>query len=152
MENKKLTQKQIDSLLHDDVEIFIEDFKGDCNKEDADLIIAMNQIREKYPEYNFNIFHVVNESMMPVQGRRKAKLKGLVKGVSDILITLKTSEFGMAAIECKRRCKRKSRLSHEQVLFLNHQIKAGNYAAVAYVADMIFKAVDEYIKKVKQCN
>lgn len=143
---KKHTQKELRALLHPAVQIFDEQYKGECNTEDGDLATAIGKARVRYPEHYWHIFHVANESNVPVQARMKLKNKGLLSGVSDIIIACPKGVYGMAAIEAKRRDRSKSKLSYEQVMFLNAQAEAGNFAALAYGAGMIALAISKYLQ------
>jgi len=83
--------------------------------------------------------------MMSVQGRVKAKRKGLKKGVSDIMILLKRGEYSGLVIELKRKTKSKSSVSKEQLNFLHEVDEQGFYCAICYGVEEAQKCVKEYL-------
>ena len=82
---------------------------------------------------------------MPIQGRVKAKKKGLKKGVSDIVILLKRGKYSGLIIELKRKDSTKNKASKEQVAFLHEVCEQDFYAAICYGFDEAKKCVQEYL-------
>lgn len=120
--------------------------KGDCNLEDTDQIAFTCWFDYNFPHYSTLYFHVVNENMMPVQGRAKARKKGLKKGVSDIIILLARGRYSGLIIELKRKVKSKSKVSIEQENFLYEVNEQGFYCAVCYGLDEAKRCVQDYLK------
>lgn len=127
------------------IKIYDSKFKGNCDVEDQDQINFTSWFDYQFPHYSPLYFHVVNESMMAVQGRVKAKKKGLKKGVSDIMILLKRGEYSGLIIELKRKNKSKSKVSTEQMDFLHEVDEQGFYCAVCYGFEQAQKCVKEYL-------
>lgn len=128
------------------VKTYNSTFRGNCDVEDQDQINFTSWFDYQYPHFSPLYFHVVNESMLPVQGRVKAKKKGLKKGVSDIIILLKRGEYSGLIIELKRRDKSKSRVTKEQMDFLYEVDEQGFFCAVCYGFEQAKKCVQEYLK------
>ena len=125
---------------------FNSGFKGDCALEDTDQINFTSWFGYQYPHYTTLYFHVVNENMLPVQGRVKAKKKGMKNGVSDILILLKRGQYSGLIIELKRKSKSKSsKVSEHQSNFLFEVSEQGFYCAVCYGFEEAQKCVKKYL-------
>lgn len=118
-------------------------FRGDCPKEDYVLSSVISRIRKDYPtSYGLVTFHVKNESKR-TQGQIKAdKIKGLTKGVSDIVIP------GMPTLclEIKRSDHTKSSWEDGQLQFLEAAQRSGAYCCVAFGYDAALEAIDHWIK------
>ena len=127
------------------VKIYNSGFRGNCDVEDQDQINFTSWFDYQYPHYSPLYFHVVNESMMSVQGRVKAKRKGLKKGVSDIIILLKRGKFSGLIIELKRKDSTKNKASKEQLEFLDEVDEQDFYCAICYGLDEAKKCVQEYL-------
>ena len=84
-------------------------------------------------------WHTANESKSKVQYRSKLKTKGVMAGVSDIIILGKT----MAFIELKT----KSGLSTQQKEFLEVCCDADHFTAVCYSFDDFVECVDDYLRE-----
>jgi len=126
--------------------IYDSKFKGNCNLEDQDQINFTSWFGYQYPHYSTLYFHVVNENMLPVQGRVKAKKKGLKRGVSDILILIKRGKYSGLIIELKRKSKSKSSpVSDYQSNFLFETGEQGFFCAVCYGFEQAQKCVKEYL-------
>lgn len=127
------------------VKIYDSKHRGDCDVEDVDQINFTAWFDYNFPHYSRLYFHVVNENMMPVQGRVKAKKKGLKAGVSDIFVLVKRGKYSGLIIELKRKDKRKSKLSSDQDEFLFETDEQGFYCAICYGFEEAKKCVQEYL-------
>ena len=127
------------------VKIYDSGFRGNCDVEDQDQVNLTSWFDYQYPHYSRLYFHVVNENMLPVQGRVKAKKKGLRKGVSDSFIMVKRGKYSALVIELKRKDKTKSRLLPDQDEFLLEMDEQGFYCAVCYGFEEAVKCVKEYL-------
>lgn len=128
------------------IKIYDSKYKGNCDIEDQDQMNFTSWFDYQYPHYSRLYFHVMNESDMPVQGRVKAKKKGLKSGVSDIIILLKRGEYSGLIIELKRKYKAKSKVSKEQEEFLFEVDGQGFYCAICYGFEEAQKCVKEYLQ------
>lgn len=111
-------------------------YRGDCPKEDAELITFFNVLRRDYPNIAKITLHIENEgnektNTMVYHNVMKKKAKGMVPGASDIIV------LGLnLAIEMKRRDPTKSKLQPNQVEFLEecHKWGWGTYVALGWEA------------------
>ena len=128
------------------VRTYFSGHKGACDVEDQDQINTMSWFDCHYPEYETLCFHTMNESMMPVQGRVKAKRKGVKSGVSDIMILINRGEYSGLIIELKRECKQLSTpVSPKQRRFLKQADQQGFFCAVCYGFEEAKKCILEYL-------
>ena len=68
-------------------------YRGECPKEDTDLINLVAWFNYQYPHLSPLLVHVVNESQLPVQARIMLKKKGLKKGFPDLMLLIKNKEY-----------------------------------------------------------
>lgn len=112
------------------------DFRGDCPKEDDELITFFNQLKMHYPELATIAIHPDNEGLLIGAAHNahiKQKAKGAIRnGAADIIIV------GCPAFVCemKRQDHTKSRWQDGQLAFLEASQKQCAFACVAlgYVA------------------
>lgn len=116
--------------------------------EDSVQIFAMDYIRYNYPDVV--AFHVNNEGKKTIGQARKDQAKGVLKGVSDIMVLIPESRrkgYSFAAIELKRATKKiASTVSEEQKSFLSSVSEAGGFSCVAYGKGGFIAAIKEIIK------
>lgn len=126
--------------------IFDSGYRGPCNKEDDDGISFYAWVIYHFPEVN--IFHVANESGVSTSAGHieKRRRKGVTQGVSDYII-LTPGIKSFAVIELKRKDKTKSKVSKDQIEFLDRVVSDGGYAAVAYGLEEAKKAFLQYYNK-----
>ena len=126
--------------------VFDSGYRGPCNKEDDDGISFYAWVTYHYPEVN--IFHVANESGVSSSAGHieKRRRKGVTQGVSDYII-LTPGIKPSAVIELKRRDRTKSKVSKDQIDFLERVASDGGYAAIAYGLDEAKKAFLQYYDK-----
>lgn len=126
------------------VQVIGGDYSGDCTPEDADLISLVSWVKYNYPELAKVMYHIPNESMMPVQGRVMANKKGVLSGAPDLCFALVPAVY----IELKRRCIKKSLSSAKARKHFEHQLsvlinlqQAGNRCFVCFGLENAKKAV-----------
>lgn len=119
-------------------------YRGDCPKEDAELITAINWIRMEYPDsLGALTVHVENEGKRTMAQAQMAKAKGLLAGAVDILI-LTTPPI---ALEMKRRDHTQSRWQKGQLEFLEAAHKHGAFVGVCFGAEGFKQAIRTYLER-----
>ena len=88
------------------------------------------------------IFHVANERTTSPQSGALLKRKGVLSGVSDILIMKPSKEKHGAAIELKSK---NGKVSPNQQSFLDTLAENGYFTAVCYSADEAIATIIEYL-------
>uniref|UniRef100_A0A6M5C9Y6 Endonuclease n=1 Tax=Vibrio phage Vc1 TaxID=1480731 RepID=A0A6M5C9Y6_9CAUD len=104
------------------------------------ITFHVNNEGKKSPRYQFPTwitFHVNNEGKKSPGQANKDQMKGLLKGVPDILIIPDRTQckYGFIAIELKRAKKSLSKVSDDQKKFLSRVTENGGFAALCYGAD-----------------
>lgn len=128
------------------------EFYDKCSEEtaleDSVQIFAMDYIRYNYPDVV--AFHVNNEGKKTIGQARKDQAKGILKGVSDMIILIpehRRKGYSFASVELKRATKKiASSVSGEQKSFLSSVNEAGGFSCVAYGKDGFLAALKEIIK------
>ena len=123
------------------------DFRGECPKEDAELITFFNQLKLHYPDlYNIAI-HPDNERLISGTGfnaQSRQKAKGAIRsGASDIIIVGNPT----FVCELKRQDHTKSRWQDGQLEFLEYSLKNGAFVCIALGYESALEAVKDWIKK-----
>lgn len=126
------------------VQVVGGNYAGDCPPEDADLISLVSWVKYNHPELAKLMYHIPNESMMPVQGRVMANKKGVISGAPDLCFATVPAVY----IELKRRCVKKSLSSskarqhfEQQLAVLSNLQQAGNQCFVCFGLDNAKKVV-----------
>ena len=133
-------------------------FRGDCKKEDPELVFMYQSLKLEFPQYEHLFFHVVNE--WKPQGSTSyghyAKLinKGMKPRLADF-ICLPINESAPAFLcEMKRKniaesIKSKDRKVHylEQISLLSSQKQNGSVVCVSLGGDNGVKAFREYVNE-----
>lgn len=131
------------------VKIYLDETVSKKDKpplEDTDLMNFISWFDYNYPHLSFFMIHVPNESEMPVQGRVKAKRKGVRSGVPDLLFLKKSGKYSGMAIEMKRATKKhSSKVSDAQMMYLQELSEEKFSTAVVYGLDQAKKAIKEYL-------
>lgn len=118
-------------------------YRGDCPKEDAELITAINWIRREYPaSLGLLTVHIENEGKRTMAQAQMAKAKGLLAGAVDILI-LTTPPM---ALEMKRQDHTQSRWQKGQLEFLEAAHKHGAFVGVCFGAEGFKQAIRTYLE------
>ena len=120
--------------------------KGVHPSEAAEMSTFFNQLRKHYPQYAAIALHIRNEHDGDHNKTSKSKLQGgFIKGASDIVI------IGNPTFVCEMKAINKgSRLSKEQIDFLNSSAENGAFACVAYGWQATMQAFREWIKEAPQ--
>lgn len=125
---------------------FYDKYSTDTRSEDAHQIDAIAWLRYQFPTWI--TFHVNNEGKKSHGQANKDQMKGLLKGVPDILIIPDRTQckYGFIAIELKRAKKSLSKVSDDQKKFLSRVAENGGFAALCYGADQVQAAIQEALK------
>jgi len=130
-----------------DIKVFGNmDFRGDCAKEDLELITFFNQLRIKYPKLAQVAIHPDNEGLVLGTGHHhhiKQKAKGAIRnGAADIIIVGSPS----FVCEMKRKDHTKSRWQDGQLDFLQTSQELGAFVCVALGYEAALQALNDWLK------
>lgn len=124
------------------------DFRGDCAKEDLELITFFNQLRIKYPKLAKVAIHPDNEGLVLGTGHQqhiKQKAKGAIRnGAADIIIVGSPS----FVCELKRKDHTKSQWQDGQLEFLQTSQELGAFVCVALGYEAALQAVDYWVMSI----
>lgn len=99
--------------------------------------------KAKYPELAL-MFHIPNESNVPVQYRVKLKKMGLKSGVPDICLPVARGGYHALYIEMKRT--KRSAISEQQKWTIAKLNAVGNIAIICKGAEQAIENIIEYLK------
>jgi hypothetical protein len=117
------------------------DWRGQCPTETAEAVTLFQAIRAQWPDTLGRIaVHVKNESRRTHGQAKWDKAQGLVTGASDIMIPGAPS----FVCELKRKDRTKSRISDEQIAYLEAAQENGAFACIALGWEAAFQAVKEW--------
>lgn len=123
------------------------EFRGDCAKEDAELMTFFNELKRLYPDLGRIAIHPDNEGLVLGTGHlhhAKQKAKGAInKGAADIVIVGNPT----FVCEMKRQDHTKSRWQDGQLEFLEYSLKNGAFVCIALGYESALEAVKDWIKK-----
>lgn len=123
------------------------EFRGDCAKEDAELMTFFNELKRLYPDLGRIAIHPDNEGLVIGTGHlhhAKQKAKGAInKGAADIVIVGNPT----FVCEMKRQDHTKSRWQDGQLEFLEYSLKNGAFVCIALGYESALEAVKDWIKK-----
>ena len=132
-----------------DIKVFGNmDFRGDCAKEDLELITFFNQLRIKYPKLAKVAIHPDNEGLVFGTGfnnHTRQKAKGAIRnGAADIIIC------GCPTFVCemKRQDHTKSKWQDGQLDFLQTSQELGAFVCVALGYEAALQAVDYWVMSI----
>jgi len=108
--------------------------------EDIIQITVMDFCR--YHKLDKFIFHVANERTTSPQSGALLKRKGVLSGVSDILIMKPSNNYHGATIELKSK---NGKVSANQQAFMDILAEHGYFVAVCYSSDEAIAAICEYL-------
>jgi len=118
-----------------------------CPPEAAEQVAFIQFIRLKYPNsYGKVITHIRNEGKTTVQQRMRHKNDGMIKGASDIIIPASIT----FVCELKRRDHTLSKISEEQIAYLESAQKLGAFACVGLGYDGAIEAFSKW--RIKMLN
>ena len=117
-------------------------YRGKCPVEAVEQASAVNRIRQLYPDtFGALVFHPRNEQQLR-GGQHSAMIKhkaeGLTAGVSDLVIP----GAPCLVVEIKRRNPQLSKISPEQIAYLETAQRMGAFVAVALGAVAAIEAFD----------
>ena len=122
-------------------------YRGDCPKEDAELITFFNELNRLHPQLATIAIHPDNEGLVLGSGHHhhiKQKAKGAIKkGAADIVICGNPT----FVCEMKRQDHTKSRWQDGQLEFLEYSLKNGAFVCIALGYESALEAVKDWIKK-----
>lgn len=122
-------------------------YRGKCPHESVEQKTFFNRIRREYPDTWGKIAtHIENEGKRHYKQTANSNAMGMVKGASDIIIP------GSPTFVCelKRKDKTKTKLSDDQIKYLETCAQMGAFACVAYGVDEAWRAFGDYLKPLNQ--
>lgn len=125
-------------------------YRGDCPKEDAELMTFFNELNRLHPQLATIAIHPDNEGLVLGSGHHhhiKQKAKGAIKkGAADIVICGNPT----FVCEMKRQDHTKSRWQDGQLEFLEYSLKNGAFVCIALGYESALQAVKDYL--LRSCN
>lgn len=122
------------------IHIFDSGFRGKCPKEAAEQATFFNRIRREYPNtYGRIATHIENEGKRNNRQIQRAKSQGLVKGASDIMIPGSPS----FVCELKRKDRTKSKITQDQIGYLEACAAMGAFACLAFGCDEAWRGFQQ---------
>ena len=126
------------------------EFRGDCAKEDAELMTFFNELKRLYPDLARIAIHPDNEGLVIGTGHlhhAKQKAKGAIKkGAADIVIVGNPT----FVCEMKRQDHTKSRWQDGQLEFLEYSLKNGAFVCIALGYESALEAVKNWQQAIKK--
>ena len=117
-------------------------YRGDCPKEDAELITAVNWLRTNYPDtFGAVLVHVENEGKRTMAQAAMAKAKGLNTGAVDLVLLCSPP----LCLEIKRRDHTASSWGKGQQEFMLSAQQQGAFVGLCLGAEGVKQAVAEYL-------
>lgn len=118
-----------------------QSFRGNCPHEDYVLTSFFDRIRKDYPgTYGLVAFHPKNEGKRTKQQNNVDKMKGLTKGVCDVIIIGNP----VLCLEIKRDDHTQSRFQSGQLEFLEFSHNSGAFVCVALGYKAALQAFEEW--------
>lgn len=119
------------------------DYRGDCPHEDYALASFFDRIRKDYPSsYGLVAFHPKNEGKRSHTQVKVDKLKGMTKGVTDVIIIGNPT----LVLELKRDDHTKSKWQPMQIEFMEQCYKGGAHVVLALGYKAAIQAFEDWIK------
>lgn len=119
-------------------------YRGDCPKEDAELITAVNWLRTNYPDtLGAVLVHVENEGKRTMAQAQMAKAKGLNAGAADLILVCSPP----MVLEMKRQDHTKSSWQKGQQEFMLAAQQHGAFVGLCLGAEGVKEAVQCYLKQ-----
>lgn len=120
-------------------------YRGDCPKEDAELMTFFNELNRLHPQLATIAIHPDNERLISGTGfnaQSRQKAKGAIRsGASDIIIVGNPT----FVCEMKRQDHTKSRWQDGQLEFLEASKKQGAFVCVALGYEAALNAVNDWV-------
>lgn len=123
------------------IRIYDSGYRGECPSEMVEQINSMGWLEKHHPDRWPLIFHYPAEAKAKPQYMAIRRKLGVKAGIADII------DFGSVrgAFELKRRDKTKSKVSKDQLEFLESVDASGGFAAIAYGFDEFLLAYSDYL-------
>ena len=123
------------------IRIYDSGYRGECPSEMVEQINSMGWLEKRYPDRWPLIFHYPAEVKAKPQYMAVRRKCGVKAGISDII------DFGeiRGAFELKRQDRTKSKVSKEQMSFLEAVDASGGFAAIVYGFPQMMLAYSEYL-------
>lgn len=119
-----------------------ETFRGQCDKEDKDLIEIFSELKHEFPLLSQLAIHIPNEGERTRAEAQKLRMKGaLLKGAVDVFCPGNPS----LVLELKRRDYTLSKIDPEQVKYLLRAQLTGAFTVVALGYDAAIEAIRHWI-------
>lgn len=116
--------------------------RGPSRSERCEQIDAMGWLEKHYPDRWPLIFHVPNETRANPQHMQMRRKEGVKAGVPDII---DTNGPITGFFEMKRLDSSKSRLSTDQLAFLERAAEKGHFCAVCYGFESFRQAYGDFL-------
>lgn len=116
-------------------------YRGECPSEMVEQINSMGWLEKHHPDRWSLIFHYPAEAKAKPQYMAIRRKLGVKAGIADII------DFGQirGAFELKRRDKTKSKVSKDQLEFLESVDASGGFAAICYSFEQFMLAYSDYL-------
>lgn len=123
------------------IRIYDSGYRGECPTEMVEQINSMGWLEKHHPDRWPLIFHYPAEAKAKPQYMAVRRKLGVKAGIADII------DFGeiRGAFELKRRDKTKSKVSKDQLAFLEAVDASGGFAAICYSADQFMLAYSQFV-------
>lgn len=124
------------------IHIYDSNYRGECPSEMVEQINSMGWLEKNHPDRWLLIFHYPAEAKAKPQYMAVRRKLGVKSGIPDII------DFGKirGAFELKRRDKTKSKVSKDQIEFLESVDASGGFAAIVYGFDQMMLAYSDYLE------
>lgn len=123
------------------IRIYDSGYRGECPSERVEQINAMGWLQKNHPDRWPLIWHTPGETKASPQHMAMRKKEGVKAGIADVI------DFGLVrgAFELKRRDKTKSKVSKDQIEFLEAVDASGGFAAICYSFEQFMLAYSDYL-------
>lgn len=123
------------------IRIYDSGYRGECCSEMVEQINSMGWLEKHHPDRWPLIFHYPAEAKAKPQYMSIRRKLGVKAGIADII------DFGSVrgAFELKRRDKTKSKVSKEQLAFLEAVDASGGFSAICYSFEQFMLAYSDYL-------
>ncbi len=117
-------------------QVYDSGYRGACPRETVEPVTGINVISKEFPQ----VTHIRNEGKRTHSQESRHKAEGMVVGASDIVLP------GCPAFVCelKRKDKTKSRVSKEQIDYLEACAASGAFACIAYGHEEALRAFNDW--------
>jgi hypothetical protein len=123
------------------IRIYDSGYRGECPSEMVEQINSMGWLEKNHSDRWPLVFHYPAETKAKPQYMAIRRKLGVKSGIADII------DFGAVrgAFELKRRDKTKSKVSKDQIEFLEAVDASGGFAAICYSHEQFLLAYSDYL-------